>query len=402
MADTAISSMGGNGIVRSIWVNKDEGFVFYTDATTLKIVYRRSTNGGATWGAETDIFDVGTSGIIWDCWYDQWTRGLGNNEVWFIVAVPDSPEPGVLFVRFDVGLQITTPPIVDIGPLRSFSHVSITMNRSGDICGWAYQVIPVPRQWTFISTDGGASFPEVADPEDTGDAPLVLMPGQASSHFFAIHPDTSTGRLRMDQWVPAQAAWQVGTPFSVAGWSGSALMAAVYRHSDDHNILVASQAGGLGQIETWDMEDRTTFVQRANLQGVSRARSLGLMIEQDASRLIGLYADRNTGGIRYRISRNGAVSWLQLRRYNSLPDDPFDLTVHAGGSLRTIGGRVTPVWFRDSNNTLVYNPTNAFDACPWGTHRIDVNEQGVNCISGVGDVQEFLPGQGGSPPPDPG
>src|SRR3990170_3121934 len=56
-----------------VWTSANNAYVFYLNATA-GLVYRKTTDGGATWGAATAVDTVAVYMEL-AIWYDKWTPG---------------------------------------------------------------------------------------------------------------------------------------------------------------------------------------------------------------------------------------------------------------------------------------------------------------------------------------
>jgi hypothetical protein len=77
MADVVIDAVANAGTNRAprstVYVSADVGYFFYFD-DDVTFGYSKTTDGGATWGAQVEIHSA-TNNVAFDVWYDQWTPG---------------------------------------------------------------------------------------------------------------------------------------------------------------------------------------------------------------------------------------------------------------------------------------------------------------------------------------
>src|SRR3990167_10744708 len=87
MADVTVEAAMLAGTTRGmravVFVSRDIGYVFGINGDS-DLDYMKTTNGGLTWGAATDVF-TGTVEAF-DIWYDQWTPGDTGRiiHIWYI------------------------------------------------------------------------------------------------------------------------------------------------------------------------------------------------------------------------------------------------------------------------------------------------------------------------------
>jgi hypothetical protein len=78
--DNAVHASFGLQMHRSlVWTSSLVGYSFFLGALAANVYYRKTTDGGATWGNRVTVY-TGTANIA-AIWYDQWTPGDDGTKI---------------------------------------------------------------------------------------------------------------------------------------------------------------------------------------------------------------------------------------------------------------------------------------------------------------------------------
>ncbi len=135
--DTAVTTSGpsnSNPHSSIVFVSDTNGYVFYVDSDG-SCNYRKTTDGGASWGTEVNNFDsVNTTDCIKvTVWYDRWTPGdtTGN---YIHVATLDTSLDDVYYTRLDTSNDTKSSSVVTLtqGALAGAGAESLTITKATD------------------------------------------------------------------------------------------------------------------------------------------------------------------------------------------------------------------------------------------------------------------------------
>lgn len=252
MADVTIDSAALTGTARGcrsvVFTTADIGYWFFLDNTTGRLNYSKTTDGGATWGGQTEIATSTTLGF--DVWFDQWTPGDSGTLIHMFWIT--SGEDDTYWRSLDTnGDTLGTLRTVFAGATYVAGRgvfVSGTKTRSGYLyC--AYDGDAGAERGLHRSTDSGTTWSanlSTTFVEATIDQCLLFPASNTGDNndCWALYHDADADALTLKMWdSSAGSATESSTIQTLVenttdltgqyGFSGSV------RHSDGHLIVAA-------------------------------------------------------------------------------------------------------------------------------------------------------------------
>lgn len=252
-ADITLATSIGTNIARAfrtiVFTDKNTGYFFFSDNGNFS--YKKSTDGGATWGSSTLIGDSGEILTVMDVWYDQWTPGDNGTKIHVVWGAATSDD--VLYDSLDTnGDSLGTRVTIFDGSLHSNARgmfASISKTRSGYLY-IAYSVSTTSgNRGLHRSTDGGATWGSNLDSGfiESVDDVSELFPASNTgdnNDLWTIYMDADVDELTLKMWDSSAGSASESSSIQSHtenttdrtgqhGFSGS------IRHSDGHLILAA-------------------------------------------------------------------------------------------------------------------------------------------------------------------
>jgi hypothetical protein len=224
----------------TVWTSSTTGYVFYINSV-IDLVYKKTTNSGATWGSEVTI----RAGTI-DCfgvWYDKWTPGASGTKIH--IGYNDSVIDDTLYRNLDTSGDTLSSEVqvfngvsyTGIVGLWTDRFVSVTRARGGNLY-LAFDADGGTEFGFFRSVDGGVTWTSrattasnngfahllPANTSDSQDVCFILIGSLLNGVFYQPYDDSAN-------------TW--GSTSILSGTFSSTYfqMAASVRHSDNHIIL---------------------------------------------------------------------------------------------------------------------------------------------------------------------
>ncbi len=388
MADVLISdTMDIDGGPRAhdalVWINPTTAYVFYPNLAGENLVYRKTTDGGATWGAEVT---VATSAVVinrFSVWYDRWTPGDSGSLI-HIAWIRNNAD-GTFYRSLDTSTDVQSFPAdvaiydnVNFGGGYTIGCMAITKARGGNLY-IAYTNGPVGFQEGFFrSTNGGLNWGSRAlVTEGVDDDKYFLLPSNEADDqdIWCFYWDKTATELSIKTYDDSGNAWaeQVIAAAMDPSAAGYLQMSGSIRHSDNHAIVCAMDDWGVdvGSLLVWDINGAGSITPKANIYTAELLhQSCSLTIDQNTDNIYIAYVgdpgdgSTDTLNLRYKISTNGGNSWGAPVLYNE-GGGQFIRENWTARSVDTIGGgRWLIAWW--DNPGIPPNPinleTNAFNA----------------------------------------
>jgi len=212
--DNTISTQSARHLGASptiVFTDDSTAYAFYVDSTT-GCVYRKSTDGGTTWGSTNTADTINTEtceGIA--VWYDQWTPGISGTLIH--IATFASVSSDLYYTELNTSGDVLSTTIeVTTGQGASLvygtNQVSITKATDGTLY---LGTVDSSDSFVFKCSSNCTTYANWSEagtnPFTNGDDWIILMP-QDNGNIMAIWWDTSADDILSKRYEPASSSWQ--------------------------------------------------------------------------------------------------------------------------------------------------------------------------------------------------
>lgn len=247
--------------------NTDPSILYfvYIDRSDNDLKYRKSTDGGATWGSAVSI----RAGTIAACavWADWWTPGDSGTTL-HVVCLDDNVDD-VFYRPLDISSDtLGTETTVYAGTTLQNSSVSITKTRGGNLVA-AWNANSADRG-AAKSTDSGANWSAISSPMEADQFDQIdLFAGNEAdaNDVWALYEDSSASQLSLKVYDDSADSW---AETAIATMSANAFehsQSGTIRHSDGH-LLVSIMTGrdaATCDLLTYDINGGSSITQKTNI-----------------------------------------------------------------------------------------------------------------------------------------
>lgn len=340
----------------SVFISDQVGYFFYIDAN-LTAVYKKTTNGGTTWGSSVTV-DSQTDVVGLAVWYDRWTPGDSSGTNIYIMTA-DSGNDDLWYTALNTSgdtLSTTVSTVVNSAQSGSFasqeSHGSITKGTTGTI----YMGI-VDSTDNFVvecstTCATGTNWTESGTLTMTAaNNALILMP-LAAGDLLAIQWDRSGNVLNSKTMTDSTNTWSGlavidATNNDNTTYSGG-IGATLNKDTNAVYLVSVDDANSLGTDDDIHMYTYTgtwatnTDVITNTARGITDAK---IARDENTGDLYAAYivrttaATASTGTIYYKVSTDNGATWgteqgpvslasgdLYASRMNIMSDERIYLT----------------------------------------------------------------------------
>ncbi len=356
---------------QTVFIDDQIGYKFFVDHPGY-CVYRKTTDGGASWSGTTTV-DAQTDCVQITVWYDEWTPGSASSSIH--IATLDTSADDIFYNRLDPGsdsLLLGTSPVSMVSSsgqggtiTTGANQISITRGTDGTIYASSIDASDSYVVECTINCNLATSWTE------TGSNPFGLTNNYAilaplpGGDILAIHRDTlasfedigskvwHNGALNwdaatttFDSNAPDNATYDVGMSVTVSPTTGDIYLAYIARNATpgaDDQIRTARYSSG-----SWTL---TKEVVRYSEFGIT---NLAIALDSGNDDIYVTYSARTTptsittANIYWRKSTDTMESWsYQYGPLNSSADDFY------GVDLNKISDeRIYATWFDDTDNDI--------------------------------------------------
>jgi hypothetical protein len=353
-----------------VWTDASTAYVVYID-NAADLVYRKTANGGATWGDAVTIRTgtVSKSSI----WFDKWTSG--DSGTILHIAYIDTIENDVFYRDLDtsddsLGTEVTAFAGASIGGGSWTGGVAdITKSRGGNlyIGFWG----DADGEFGFYrSTNSGADWTsrgQLAD-GDVVDG-ILLLPGNEADNqdIWCIYWDRSADEISLKVYDDSGNSWgETSISGSMVDGAFQYQMSAAPRHSDGHIILVAWSEidSATADLKVWDINGSGSITAKTNVvTDLAESVQVAVLINQQNDDIYVAYLKGGTFlsalDTVYKKSADGGGSWGSEEAYSETTGDLR--VVWAGISVDDAGGKFQPMWEEENDDELFVNLVNDVD-----------------------------------------
>jgi len=359
---------------RVVFTSANVGYVFFIENTTAgHFQYKKTTDGGATWGSAVTIHTgpgTATAPIGFDVWYDRWTSGDSGTKIHTALITRDTDD--VVYRALDTsGDTLGTETTVLNGASADetvIANVTITKARGGNL--YVAAMIDAGVEFVFgRSTDGGASWSSRAHSfEASGFDRFTLYPGNESDSqdVWLLFEDASADELTLktyddsaDSWSESSVICPIASVFDFnRQWGGHV------RHADGHLIIAVwtEKDTATADFRVFDINGAGSIVEKTAIAtNVDDSFYPALFINQSTNDLYVSYTGKKDGSetldttasVCYVKSTDGGATWGAEVVYSATASDWMQTWTPQQGD------RFAVVWSDASPRQLLINVDNS-------------------------------------------
>jgi len=368
-----------------VWTSSEVGYVFYINGATGAPVYKKTTDGGQTWGSQVAINGTTAGGNI-SIWYDRWTpsdtgttihiafRNDSTNTLKYSSLNTSTDTLGTIYT---IHTQSVSQPWSWNG-----NRFSITKSRGGYLFVMSREEVGATTAFER-STNGGQTWTTrtsfIEDGEDremllpgndtdTNDIAVVQMDDSADTVYYAMYDDS------LNSWGTKKTIGSLeATDYCDDCWG----MDVTVRHSDGKGIVswwtAIDNAGADLKVAELTLTSAGTATVLTDVRTNSdNSGEAGIFIDNNSDDIYVAYlrsasaitwATGTTKDVYYKKSTDGGTTWGSETQFNTTQANL--LTVSAGfGIASGDSGRFMPVWFNATLNDFITNYENSIQFPP--------------------------------------
>lgn len=186
------------------------GYAFYVDETTDSPRYKKTTDGGATWGGEVALGTDLNWGSV-SIWYDQWTPGDSTGTKIYMAGCESSTDD-VWFKTLDTNgdtLSPTSTTWTRVAAGTAWANTTgtgaaVTKNSDGNLFASCSSTGALD---VYKSVNGGANWSATTSGLDVTTDFNQLIPIGNSGDVLLLNHDTSANQFRSNVYDEATDAW---------------------------------------------------------------------------------------------------------------------------------------------------------------------------------------------------
>lgn len=412
MADVTIEAAAENSVDSRakrggpFWISPTVGYVIYGDATA-DLVYRKTSDGGATWGAQQTIAAAANcSALKWDCWADWQTAGDAGTKIHIAFLSYDTDE--VRYICLDtstdtVGGDDVIETCQGTGSFKltialSASEISITKTRGGNLAvAFKYQDSNTTDFSGFYTSPDGDTWTSKTSPYEVQADYILLVPANLADNqdLWCIYWDVSADEISLKTYDDSGNSWSEDSiSGSMAETTAFWQMDGAVRLRDGHLILAAWNLydNAAADLMVWDITDGGTITAKTNVLTNSAESFLSsVFVNQDNDDIYVAYGRGTAVGslikIFYKKSGDGGGTWGGEAALQADAEDN-EKWISCGAVKAANGGKFQPVWFNDDLNGLFCNTDNGISIAAaavggWANNFIGVANASIKTVTGT-------------------
>jgi hypothetical protein len=356
MADIDLGNgYGAGGSANLVWTDSSTGYAFISNGSlTPGFAYKKTTDGGATWGSLQSISSGAGDGSF-GIWYDKWTDGTGtkihlfyHDDSNFVYNYLDTSDDSV-------GTAVSVYSGQSSG---NFDDLSVVRARGGNI-----YVVSTRNNDLYRSTDSGSTWSARATVGVGSDDQLKLAPGAEvdGNDIFVIFADNGDDDVILK--VYDDSANTVSTANIDTGLlinTGTSILRVSHRKSDNHCILAYWYLynNANADIKAFDIGGTSSITQLTNpVENKDDAASkCGVLVDNNTDDIYCVYG-YGSSGVYYKKSTDGGTTWgaeetLTNESLNSTSDDITDM----GTAVDTLPSTLR-AYYGSSSNAKITSPS---------------------------------------------
>ena len=418
-ADVTIDAAAGttqhNRAVRGgvFWTSPTVGYVIYINVA-YDLVYRKTANGGATWGAATEVVAAGSCDTaMYVCYADWQTDGDAGTKIHIAYMSKDTEE--VRYVYLDTnGDSVGGDDVIEtcqgagtFSPTTNFERymISITKTRGGNlaVAGRYRDTLEAAFNFFYTSPDA-ATWTSRASPYEAAEDICFLFPANLADDqdVWGAYWDADADEISLktfdDSADAPNGTWSAGTLISgsMAEYTYFIGMDGAIRLSDEHLILAAWSAynTATADLMTWDINGEGSITAKTNvITNTAEYALVSVFINQDNDDIYVAYVGGTDFSTLvkafYQKSDDGGGTWSGSDQTMQADGEDDMRWISAGAVKATWGGKFQPVWFNDDLDDLFTNADNGISIAAAG---VVVPTVVTNAPTSVEEIEVTLSG----------
>ncbi len=348
-----------------VFTDANTGYAFFVDGTMQSLVYRKTVNGGATWGG-SNVIDT-TTNHGWtqvSVWYDQWTPGDTGSLIHIAAATDsggdvyysyldttdDSLRAGGLVTAIN---QTTFTEAVNAAP-------GITKGGGGNLF-ISVNIAATAGGYVVKSTDDGDSWSSINPSATQSTDQIQLLPLLADDDIIALLADVSADVMAYQIYDEVSDTWSGSwTTIATMNDGGGAtydqwFSATLATSTGDVYLTFNNQtANAANDIEFWTFDEGTrSWAQGGNVYTNSATLLSPVPFYRASTNTLYVAYARGTinatMNVYFKSSTDGGTSWGSESSALATTADDF----------KSMGGNMTNdynlyvIWYNDDTQQLV-------------------------------------------------
>lgn len=229
-----------------VFVSASVGYLFYAEASApYYVYYKKTTNGGSSWGSAVQVSGNHDCRPSFDCWYDQWTPGDSGSIVH--VAYLDQTSDDGYYTSLDTSDDSLSTPLMvwSNASAMSFAGYGFSSSITKAVGGNLYVAFinGTTSAGFYRSTDGGGSWGSRSSPWETANDQMALFPGNEADNqdIWCLFQDISADELTLKVYDNSADSWSESASIVTLAENttadvGPGQFNGSIRHSDGHLI----------------------------------------------------------------------------------------------------------------------------------------------------------------------
>lgn len=379
-ADYPESYMGGTSHM-AVFTSQSVGYAFFFTGVGANLVYKKTTDSGASWGSEVTVASNADHGP--NCpaiWFDKWTPGGTGTKIHIAYVDIDAFE--VTYISLDtatdtLGSHIVVKALAAFDFETTLSVSQICVSRGGNIyILYSGDDSGTPVNGFARSVDAGANWTDRTSPiEVLADGPFCeLLPGNAADNqdMYLVYGDQSASAITVKTYDDSGNSWgessaQGGTV--VLGTAGLRQVSGAVQHSD--GLIVVA-------INT-HIDNAAGDLIVATFDGTNWSTKTNILTDKDDWAIPQVFIDQNTDdwyvawlgnpdgsstwtatvSVYYAISTDQGANWGTPVNYDEGTDDDYRCLWAGHSTPGATAGRFGLWWQDDDDNDLWHNAVNS-------------------------------------------